>query len=104
MDFYGRVLGMDLELHQMGETKMAWFPMKVGEPGSPGSLIHAEDYQPSLEGVVIYLTCPDIEGALQRAAENGGEVLLPRTSIGEHGFVGFMRDSEGNRIGLHSTE
>ena len=32
----------------------------------------------------------------------GGEVLLPKTSVGEHGFCAWLRDSEGNRVGLHS--
>jgi predicted enzyme related to lactoylglutathione lyase len=102
--FYAEVLGIGLSVHEMGETEMGWFPMKAGEPGSPGALIRAEGYEPSMQGVVVYLTCPDIDGALERAAANGGEILLPRTSIGEHGFVGFMKDSEGNRIGLHSRE
>lgn len=27
---------------------------------------------------------------------------MPKTSLGEHGFCAWIRDSEGNRVGLHS--
>ena len=32
----------------------------------------------------------------------GGKVAMPKTSIGEHGYVGVFIDSEGNKVGLHS--
>jgi predicted enzyme related to lactoylglutathione lyase len=28
-------------------------------------------------------------------------VLLPRTDIGEPGFIALVRDTEGNVVGLH---
>ena len=39
---------------------------------------------------------------LRRAADAGGEILSPATFMGEMvGTIGFFRDSEGNRIGVH---
>jgi predicted enzyme related to lactoylglutathione lyase len=39
---------------------------------------------------------------LRRAAEAGGEVLMPAQFMGEMvGTIGFFQDSEGNRIGVH---
>jgi predicted enzyme related to lactoylglutathione lyase len=81
---------------------MAWFPMQQDATGATGSLVQGESYEPSQTGVLIYFSTPDIDAALGRATDVGGEMLVPKTSIGEYGFVAYLKDSEGNRIGLHS--
>jgi hypothetical protein len=62
-----------------------------------------DDQKPSLEGCTVYLASgEDATGMLQRAADAGGEILMPATYMGEMvGSLGFFRDSEGNRIGVH---
>jgi hypothetical protein len=32
----------------------------------------------------------------------GAQITIPKTRIGENGFMGFFEDSEGNLIELHS--
>ena len=100
--FYEHVFALELEEHQMGPALMAWFPMKEGVVGAAGSLVKGEGYEPSLEGALVYFTAPDIDATLSRATEKGGHVIAEKFSIGEHGFVALIQDSEGNRIGLHS--
>jgi hypothetical protein len=100
--FYEHVFALKLEEHQMGPQSMAWFPMQEGVTGSAGSLVKGEGYQPSLEGVLVYFTTPDIDATLSRAKEKGGQVITEKTSIGEHGFYALVQDTEGNLIGLHS--
>ncbi len=34
---------------------------------------------------------------------NGGKTLMPRTSIGDHGFIAHFEDTEGNRVALHEA-
>jgi len=92
----------DMPVHDMGPLRMAWFPWKQDGIGAPGALCHGEWYEPSQAGTLVYLTAPDIDACLARAAENGGKVIQSKKSIGEYGFVGFMEDCEGNRVGLHS--
>ena len=62
-----------------------------------------EDRKPSTDGCTIYLASHgDPEGMLQRAADAGGQILMPVKDMGEMvGSLGFFRDSEGNRIGVH---
>ncbi len=62
-----------------------------------------ENQKPSTDGCTVYLNShDDPEGMLQRAAEAGGEILMPVQDMGEMvGSIGFFRDSEGNRIGVH---
>jgi predicted enzyme related to lactoylglutathione lyase len=44
----------------------------------------------------------DIEGTLAKIAGAGGSTIVPKMSIGEHGFFAQFQDSEGNRVALHS--
>ncbi len=102
--FYEHIFGVQLEEHQMGPQQMAWFPMYEGTIGAAGTLIKGPGYEPSLNGVLVYFTAPDIDGILARVEKKSGRTLLPKTSIGEYGFIGLFQDSEGNRIGLHSRK
>ena len=102
--FYERVFGLSLEEHRMGPNLMAWFPMETDVTGAAGALVEGGGYEPSDRGVLVYFTAPDLEAALARARDGGGRVITERTGIGEHGFIGIILDSEGNRIGLHSRE
>jgi len=100
--FYEHLLGLELEERAMGPSRMAWFPMARDVVGAAGALVLGEGMNPSMEGALVYFTAPDLDGALARAKEKGGEVLAGRTDIGAFGFYGLIKDSEGNRIGLHS--
>lgn len=63
------------------------------------------DRKPSGDGCTIYLNSyGDPEGMMARVVEAGGEVLQPVTDRGEMvGHIGFFRDTEGNRIGVHKA-
>lgn len=101
--FYEQVFNIKLEAQTMGETQMSFFPMQKDAGGATGTLMKSEGYVPSQSGVLIYFSTPDIEAALARAEQHGGKTLKTKTAIGEYGFIGLLLDSEGNRIGLHST-
>lgn len=100
--FYERVLGIDMARNEMGDLRMAWFPMQQGGDGATGTLVENEHYTPSHAGSMVYFSVEDIEGALERVEESGGKVLNPKRSIGEFGFTAHFEDSEGNRVALHS--
>jgi predicted enzyme related to lactoylglutathione lyase len=38
------------------------------------------------------------------ALKHGGVVHRPKWSIGDHGFIAIIGDTEGNAIGLHSFQ
>lgn len=104
--FYEQVFGIKLELHANGDHKMAWFPMHDGI-GAAGSLVlHPEFYRPSKDGVLIYFSSPsgDLSNELIRIDPAGGRVVVPKESIGEHGFIAIFLDTEGNRVALHSRK
>ena len=109
MKFYGAVLqrkftkveGMDgiaLEAPSEGapEGQLDQYPVSF-------DLALGETLKPSTEGCTVYLNSyGDPEGMLDRAVAAGGELIMPVTDMGEMaGFIGFFKDSEGNRIGVH---
>jgi predicted enzyme related to lactoylglutathione lyase len=79
---------------------MGMFPV---EDGISGAIIQGEGYTPSAEGSIVYLNGgDDLTTVLNRVEAAGGQVLTPKTDIGENGFVAFFMDTEGNKVGLHS--
>jgi hypothetical protein len=82
------------------DFKMAMFP---AEDGVGGGVVQGEGYMPSAEGTVVYLNAgDDLNVVLSRVEAAGGQALMPKTSIGENGYMAFFIDSEGNKVGLHS--
>jgi predicted enzyme related to lactoylglutathione lyase len=100
--FYESVFGINLSMNEMGPMKMAWFPMSQNSPGSTGSLVKAEGYMPSNKGVIVYFSVIDIEATLKTINASGGKTLMPKTQIGEYGFVAHFEDCEGNHLALHT--
>jgi len=84
--------------------RMAVFPHE-NMKGVGGSITLMREIQPGAGGTVIYLNVEgDLDGVLDRIPKSGGSVIKPRMSIGEHGFIGIFKDSEGNVVGLHSMQ
>ncbi len=102
--FYEGVFGVSLTPEELGPFKMAFFPMENNVYGSTGALMKADGYAPSQTGIMIYFSVESIEGTLGTVVAKGGTVLLPKTAIGQYGFIGHFADTEGNRIGLHSMQ
>ncbi len=79
--------------------------MIPGRGGTGGALVQNSKYSylPSEKGSLVYLHVDgELDAALERAVAAGGEVLLPKTGLGDEGFTAWLRDTEGNRIGLHA--
>jgi uncharacterized protein len=90
------------------EMEMWSFPMDkeaaMTTPGANGMLVKMEGYNPGSGGTLVYFGCEDCAVAADRAAQNGGSIFSEKMSIGEHGFITLVRDTEGNMIGLHSMQ
>jgi predicted enzyme related to lactoylglutathione lyase len=102
-EFYSKVL--DGEIHKVDAPagmKMGFFPHSAPESVG-GAIVYGEGYEPSSKGSVVYLNGgSDLSVALSRVEKAGGKIVMPKTSIGENGFMAHFVDSEGNRIALHS--
>jgi uncharacterized protein len=100
--FYSTVLGVELNVMEMHESKMGFFP---GEEGIvSGAIVKSDMHIPSKQGCVVYLNGgDDLNNILLRIDLAGGKVIVPKTEISpEMGCFAFFIDTEGNKIGLHS--
>lgn len=104
--FYETVFEISIAVHELGDFIMGWFPMAPDKSGATGSLVQHEMYTPSdTHGPLIYFSCADVSNELGRVEAAGGEVLKQKTEIGGgHGFMGLIKDTEGNRIAVHSQK
>ncbi len=101
--FYETVLAVEITDSEMGPNKMGWFPMEMGAAGAAGTLILGDGYTPSHDGSLVYINVDAIDPTLEAINANGGKTLMPRMSIGEHGFIAHFEDTEGNRVALHEA-
>ena len=86
-----------------GPNKMGMFPMEMGTAGAAGGLMQGEGYKPSRDGSLVYFQVDKIDPVLKTIDSAGGKTLMPRMSIGEHGFIAHFEDTEGNRVALHES-
>lgn len=84
-----------------GELELWAFPIAPDRVGAPGALVKMP-FSPSGGSTLVYFSCEDCGTEAVRAAANGGRIFRQKTSIGEHGFIALVFDTEGNMIGLHS--
>lgn len=100
--FYAAVFNVAFTPLTLGSHEMAMFPMEPNGPGASGALIAGKDHAPSVDGTTVYFEVNDIETTLARVENNGGSVILPKIGIGKHGFIAHFKDTEGNKVALHS--
>lgn len=108
--FYETVLNTSLFINDQRETMGSMLGVFPHEGGVGGCLVHNPQfgYRPAETGSLVYLSVAgDLDQALERVGAAGGEVLLPKTALGDDaggGYVAWLRDSEGNKVGLYSAE
>ena len=99
--FYQSALAIELRREDFGGTPMAIFP--ADREGTGGALVKDGKRQPGGAGALVYLNANGkLDAVLDRVPRAGGAVVLPKTDIGQPGFIATVRDSEGNLVGLHS--
>ena len=101
--FYEAMLDAKLRAYP-GPEPCNMFPSEQGGVG--GCIIHRPHQKPATDGTLVYLNADGkLDASLKRAEKLGAKVLVPRTEIpGGLGFYACVQDSEGNHVGLHSTQ
>jgi predicted enzyme related to lactoylglutathione lyase len=102
VSFYQAILDINIEKFDIPEMQMGIFPYE-GQMVT-GVIIQGEGYQPSADGITLYLNGGDnLQIILDKVAKNGGEIIAPKTPHGDGvGYFALFLDTEGNKIGLHS--
>ena len=72
------------------------------EPGYiNGGMLAREESAAS--GPVVVMDVPSIDAALQTVERLGGSTVVPKQPVGAMGFTAYVKDPEGNVIGLWET-
>lgn len=101
--FYSSVFKTKITDMPMQNMKYGVFQYDNENNGVGGGIIEAEGCNPSKDGVTVYLPGGnDLSVPLAKVEAAGGTIVLPKTSIGENGFMAQVIDTEGNKIALHS--
>ncbi len=104
ISFYSGVLAIEMQRFTSPDGfENAFFPTLAGE-GFSGAISANPQFKAGAQGATIYF---DVDGRMEevlaRVGPGGGQVVMPRTNIGEFGFIAMALDTEGNMIGFHST-
>jgi uncharacterized protein len=103
--FYQTVFGIKMEQTEMMGMQMAFFPWEPGNGKATGGLVQSKMHKPSKSGAKIYLNAnPDLKKALSKVEKAGGKVTMPKTPVGDFGFMAFFVDTEGNSVAMHSNK
>jgi len=103
--FYQTVFNTTLE--KIGDEpkvdiEMWGFPSSMEQYGAAGALAKMDGVAPGGNSTLVYFSCEDCAVEQGRVEGAGGKVVHPKFSIGQHGFISMVSDTEGNMIGLHS--
>ncbi|MEN8929098.1 MAG: VOC family protein [Flavobacteriales bacterium] len=86
-----------------GEADFGMLPYDREKDGVGGATVKMDRFEPSANGPLIYLSGgEDLAAQLANVEPAGGKIIVPKTDIGENGFMAQFIDTEGNRIALHS--
>ncbi len=102
-NFYTELFGWQMQvMPDMGYTLVTSGPSTEEGPSEPGfinggMLSRADSAAP---GPVIVVEVDDLDATLGKVEGNGGKVLVGRTAVGDMGFSAYVRDPEGNVVGL----
>lgn len=99
--FYENLLQIQLNRMVFDGTPNGIFPYS---DGVGGAVVDAPYAKPSQDGAVIYLNAQNmtiLDEALNRAEALGARVIMPKTDLGDVGYMALLIDTEGNRVGLH---
>jgi predicted enzyme related to lactoylglutathione lyase len=103
--FYETVLNINITEMPFPGGKYGMLPFDMEKGGVGGGIMQSEGFNPSAEGTVVYLNGgDDLSLPLSKVEGAGGKIIMPKTSIGQNGFMAQIIDTEGNRVALHSMK
>ena len=103
--FYETILGVEIMEMPFPNGKYGMLPADMQNGGVGGGLMQSEGFNPAMDGTVVYLDGgEDLSVSLSKVEAAGGKIVIPKTSIGQNGFMAHFVDTEGNKVALHSMK
>ena len=103
--FYETILNIKITEMPFPHGKYGMLPFDMQKGGVGGGIMQSEGFNPSPEGALVYLNGgEDLSLPLSKVEGAGGKIIVPKTSIGQNGFMAHILDTEGNKVALHSMK
>ncbi len=102
--FYEKTFNTKLEKMVSPGVELWAFPMVHGGAVAAGALVKMDGKDSGVGGTIVYFPGADCGDMAAQAEQNGGRIQHDKMSIGDHGFIAHVVDTEGNLIGLHSMK
>ena len=103
-DFYTKAFGWQLnDWENSGYFLASTTPsdQKTGQPTSPGAINGGVGKRTGpLMAPTVTLRVDDIDAKLQTIKQLGGSIVAPKSPVGNIGFTAYIKDTEGNVVGL----
>jgi predicted enzyme related to lactoylglutathione lyase len=102
--FYESIFDFEMPENRMGPNRLGFLLYDFTAGGIGGAIAQGPSYVPSESGTLVYLNAgSDLATVLARVEPAGGAVIVAKSLITpELGYIAVFRDSEGNRVALHS--
>ncbi len=101
--FYRDAFGWEVQpMPEMDYTMVSSGPSGEQGPSESGFInggMMARDQSPSA-GPIVVVDVDDVDKALETVGGLGGSTVVPRQAVGDMGFLAYVKDTEGNVIGL----
>ncbi|MEO8897989.1 MAG: VOC family protein [Candidatus Dormibacter sp.] len=98
--FYSAVFGWAFQRFEGAPSYYGMATTGEDVPGINGALFQ----RTSDTETTLTMSVPSIEESIAKIKENGGDVVQDKTSIPGMGWFATCRDSEGNKIGLFTSD
>jgi predicted enzyme related to lactoylglutathione lyase len=103
--FYNKVFGWEvMEMPEMSYTMATSGPSGDEGPTEPGfingGLMQRDE---PFKSPNLVIDVENIEDALKAVADAGGSTVSDRQPVGDMGFAAYVKDTEGNLVGLWET-
>jgi len=102
--FYSGVFGWSFN---KWDAPQDYWLIKTGDPTAPGidgGLLPRHGGAPEAMQAVNAFVCTigidDLDASLRRVGELGGSIALPKMAVPMVGWLAYVKDSEGNIVGL----
>lgn len=101
--FYSKIFDYEMPEANLGKTLMGILLSQTDGVG--GAIVKSDGHKPSQNGTIVYLNGgKDLNIVLKRVESAGGKIIQQKTIITpDIGYFALFIDSEGNKVGLYST-
>jgi predicted enzyme related to lactoylglutathione lyase len=104
VSFYETML--DAKLTPYPDSPEPYFIFPAEQGSVAGALVQRPESKPSAQGTMVFINVDGkLDASVKRAEKLGSQILVPRTQVpGSTSFYACLKDSEGNHVGLHSSQ